>query len=69
MAVRPASAHHSFAAAYFEDKIQRIEGDMTAVSFRNPHSWIYVDAKDEKGQIERFSIESDGRITAAAANP
>ena len=58
VAVLPTSAHHSFAAGYFEDKIQRIEGDIAVVMFRNPHSWIHVDAKDEaSGKVERFSIE------------
>jgi len=65
VSVRPTYAHHSFAAAYFEDKVQRIEGDIAVVMFRNPHSWIHVDAKDEKGQVERFSIEwgSGGQLT------
>jgi hypothetical protein len=53
----PARAHHSFAAAYFEDQIQSIEGDLALVQFRNPHTWLYVDAKDEKGASQRYSIE------------
>jgi hypothetical protein len=53
----PVSAHHSFAAAYFEDQIQQIDGTIAVVSFRNPHSWLYVDAKDESGKIQRYSIE------------
>ena len=58
VAAVPTAAHHSFAAGYFEDKIQRIEGDIAVVMFRNPHSWIHVDAKDEAtGKVERFSIE------------
>lgn len=58
VAVLPAYAHHSFAASYFEDKIQRIEGEIAVVMFRNPHSWIHVDAKEEAtGKVERFSIE------------
>src|SRR6185503_3504706 len=58
VAVLPTYAHHSFAAGYFEDKIQRIEGEIAVVMFRNPHSWIHVDAKDEAtGKVERFSIE------------
>ena len=53
----PARAHHSFSAAYFEDQIQSIEGDLAVVQFRNPHTWLYVDAKDEKGVVQKYSIE------------
>jgi hypothetical protein len=56
LAVVPVSAHHSFSAAYFESEIQRIEGDIAVVLFRNPHSWIHVDVK-ENGQVVRYSIE------------
>ena len=31
-------AHHSFAATYFEDKQQTIEGDIVQFLLRNPHS-------------------------------
>ena len=31
-------AHHSFAATYFEDKQQTVEGDLVQFMFRNPHS-------------------------------
>ena len=44
-------AHHSFAATYFEDKQQTVEGDLVQFMFRNPHSFIHVEAKDEKGQV------------------
>jgi len=57
VAAVPAAAHHSFAAAYFEEQIQSIEGDISLITFRNPHTWIYVDAKDEKGQPQKYSIE------------
>jgi len=53
----PAYAHHSFAATYFEDKTQSIEGDLVQFLFRNPHSFVHVEAKDEKGQLQRWAIE------------
>ncbi len=53
----PASAHHSFAAAYFEDQIQQIEGDIAVIQYRNPHTFIHVDVKEEKGIVTRYSIE------------
>src|SRR6266542_1557992 len=53
-------AHHSFAATYFEDKQQTIEGDMAQFLFRNPHSFVQIEAKDEKGQIVRWAVEWGG---------
>jgi hypothetical protein len=52
-----AIAHHSFAAAYNEDRIQTVEGDITSILFRNPHTWLYIDGKDENGKVQRYSIE------------
>ncbi len=57
VAVVPTYAHHSFAAGYFEDQIQRVEGDVAVLLFRNPHSWVHMDVKNEKGVVERYSIE------------
>jgi len=53
----PAYVHHSFAATYFEDKTQTIEGDLVQFLFRNPHSFVHVEAKDEKGELQRWAIE------------
>jgi len=53
-------AHHSFAATYFEDKQQTIEGDIVQFMFRNPHSFIHVEGKDEKGQPVRWAVEWGG---------
>src|SRR5438034_10064217 len=52
--------HHSFAATYFEDKQQTIEGDLVQFIFRNPHSFVHVDGKDEKGQTIQYAIEWGG---------
>jgi hypothetical protein len=52
-----ANAHHSFAATYFEDKSQTIEGELVQFLFRNPHSMVHVEAKDANGQVIRWVIE------------
>ena len=52
-----AYAHHSFAATYFEDKTQKVEGKLVQFLFRNPHSFVQVEAEDEKGQVQRWAIE------------
>lgn len=52
-----AFAHHSFAATYFEDKTQKIEGKLVQFLFRNPHSFIQVEAEDDKGEMQRYAVE------------
>jgi len=49
-------AHHSFAATYFEDKQQTIEGDLSQFLFRNPPSFVHVFGKDEKGQPVTWGV-------------
>jgi hypothetical protein len=57
ISVGRAYAHHSFAATYLEDKTQKVEGKVVQFLFRNPHSFVLVDARDEKGVMQRWSIE------------
>ena len=54
------NAHHSFAATYHEDKTIKIEGKLVQFQFRNPHSFVHVEAPDENGQIQRWAIEWGG---------
>jgi hypothetical protein len=53
-------AHHSFAATYFEDKQQRIEGTLVEFLFRNPHSFVHIEGKDEKGETVKYAVEWGG---------
>jgi len=62
-----AFAHHSFAATYFVDKTITIEGTLREFMFRNPHSFVKVDALDEKGDMVTWSVEWGGGAQLAAA--
>jgi Family of unknown function (DUF6152) len=53
----PLTAHHSFAATYFEDKTQTVEGDMVQFVFRNPHSFVHLEAPDDSGEMQRWAVE------------
>jgi hypothetical protein len=53
----PVMAHHSFAATYFEDQNKTIEGDLVQFVFRNPHSYVHLEAPDETGQMQRWAVE------------
>jgi hypothetical protein len=55
-----ASAHHSFAATYFVDREITVEGTITQFMYRNPHSFIKVQAPDEKGVMQTWSVEWGG---------
>jgi hypothetical protein len=60
MAGIPAYAHHSFAATYFEDKTITVEGKLVQFMFRNPHSFVHVEAPDDKGNMETWAVEWGG---------
>jgi len=53
----PTHAHHSFSATYFEDKVQKVEGDLVQFLYRNPHSFVHVMAPDDTGAMQRWAIE------------
>jgi Family of unknown function (DUF6152) len=53
----PLLAHHSFAATYFDDKTETIEGNLVQFVFRNPHSFVHVEAPDGTGQPVRWAVE------------
>lgn len=57
MSIAPTHAHHSFAATYFEDRINKIEGNLVQFLYRNPHSFVHVEAPDESGQMQRWAVE------------
>jgi hypothetical protein len=60
MAGTVAQAHHSFTATYFEDRTITIDGKLLQFLFRNPHSFVHVEAPDEKGEMHRWAVEWGG---------
>ncbi len=55
-----AFAHHSFTATYFEDRTVKISGTVKQFQFRNPHSFVHVEAPDENGEMHRWAVEWGG---------
>ena len=51
-----AYAHHGY-AAYDLTKTVTVSGNVTDLSLANPHSSVSFDVKDEKGSVNRWSIE------------
>ena len=52
-------AHHSH-NAYEVTKWTTMEGTVSEIHFILPHSWVYMDTKDEKGQNVTFALEAAG---------
>jgi len=57
LAALPAAAHHSFAAIFDAAKPVKVTGVVTRVEWMNPHTWIYVDGKQEGGKQESWAFE------------
>lgn len=55
-----ASAHHSFGATYEISKEIKLEGTIVQFVYRNPHSFVHVEAADEAGVNQRWAIEWGG---------
>lgn len=54
-------AHHSFAAQYDGTKAVRLVGTLTRIDWTNPHSYFYLDVKDEAtGEVEKWVCEGAG---------
>jgi hypothetical protein len=61
LAVLPlARAHHSFAAEFDATRAIRLTGSLTKIEWTNPHSYFYVDVKDEKGNVLNWACEGAG---------
>jgi hypothetical protein len=53
----PLTAHHSFGAEYDATKPVTITGVLTKIEWTNPHSFIYLDVRDEKGNVANWKME------------
>jgi len=50
-------AHHGTSITYEMDKIITVTGTVTEFDFGYPHPALFVDVKDEKGQIVKWGAE------------
>lgn len=57
LAATPAVAHHSFAAEFDGNDLVTVVGTITKIEWVNPHSWLYIDVKNDQGKIESYAIE------------
>ena len=60
LASLPAWAHHSFAAEFDGSRSMRLIGTITRIEWTNPHSYFYIDVKDDKGNVVNWGCEGAG---------
>jgi hypothetical protein len=65
-----ASAHHSLGATYDAGKEVKLEGKIVQFLLRNPHSFLHIEAPDDKGVMQRWSMEwrSAGSLSQQGIN-
>ena len=51
-------AHHSFAAEFDGTKPIRLTGALAKIEWTNPHSYFYIDVKDESGKVVTWGCEA-----------
>ena len=68
----PAFAHHSATATYVHGQVVKIDGTLNEFIWRNPHSFMKVEAADDKGVKQMWVIEgaapqqlTEGGLTAS----
>lgn len=55
-----AAAHHSYGATYDTSQQITLEGKLVQFVYRNPHSFVHLQAPDANGVSRRWSVEWSG---------
>jgi hypothetical protein len=65
-----AYAHHPFSAEYDWKQPVTLTGTVSKVEWSNPHAFLYIDGKDQNGEMKHWTLElgSPGALTQAGWN-
>jgi hypothetical protein len=53
-----AHSHHAYTAEFDTQKPVKLTGVLTKVEWSNPHIWLYLDVKDEKGNVTNWGFSA-----------
>ncbi len=53
-----AFAHHAYTAEFDTAKPVKVTGVVTKLEWSNPHIWIYLDVKDDKGNVTNWGFSA-----------
>lgn len=54
----PLWAHHSITAEFDTSKSFTVKGTLTKIEWVNPHAYVYLESKDDKGAMTAYSFET-----------
>jgi hypothetical protein len=58
LAQSPALAHHSITGQFDVSKMTTLRGTITRVDWINPHVYVLLDVKDEKGAVTTWELST-----------
>ena len=61
----PLPAHHAFGAEFDTKKPIKLRGTVAKVEMVNPHCWIYIDVKNDDGNVQHWTLELPSTFTMA----
>jgi hypothetical protein len=51
------AAHHAFTAEFDSKQFLTLRGTLAKMEWVNPHSWIFLDVKDDAGKVVQWQLE------------
>ena len=59
----PAEAHHNSTPFYDDTQDVEVIGTVLRFNFRNPHSFIFIEAENEAGELVEWEVELGAAVT------
>jgi hypothetical protein len=59
----PAEAHHNSAPFYDDTQDVEVIGTVAKFNFRNPHSFVFIMAENEDGEMVEWEVEMGAAVT------